>query len=92
MSRIICSDQAKASLRSILLFIGERDPDAALRLLDELQRRLDLVLTEFPEAGATAVGGQRFLAIRRHSVLYRHDAFRDEVLVLDVFGPGEDWR
>ena len=64
----------------------------ALRLVDELQRRLDLVLTEFPEAGAVAAGGQRFLAIRRHSVLYRHDAVRDEVLVLDVFGPGVNWR
>ena len=57
-----------------------------------MQRRLDLVLTKFPEAGATAVGGQRFLAIRRHSVLYRHDAGKGEVVVLDVFGPGVDWR
>ena len=34
----------------------------------------------------------RFLTIRRPTALYRFDATRGEVMVLDVFGPGMDWQ
>jgi plasmid stabilization system protein ParE len=92
VTRVIYSDRAKAALWEILLFIGERDPNAALRLLDDLERRLDEVLTQFPEAGPRTAGGERVLAIRRYPFVYRHDAAKGEVVVLEVFGPGMDWR
>ena len=92
MIRVVYSDRAKAGLREILLYIGERDPNAALRLLDDLERRLDEVLTRFPEAGPRTAGGERVLTIRRYPFVYRHDAAKGEVVVLDVFGPGMDWR
>ena len=68
------------------------DPEAAARLVDELQRRVDGLLTQFPKAGTRAASGRRFETIRRHAVLYRHDAAKGEVVVLDVFGPRVDWR
>ena len=92
MTRVVYSDRAKAALREILLYIGERDPNAALRLLDDLERRLDEVLTQFPEAGPRTAGRERVLTIRRYPFIYRHDAVKGEVVVLDVFGPGMDWR
>ena len=36
--------------------------------------------------------GRQFLTIRRYSVVYRYDAGRGAVVVLDVFGPGVNWR
>ena len=89
---VVYSDRAKLALREILLFIGERDPDAALRLIDELDRRLEQVLTQFPDAGAAIEDGRRSITIRRHAFVYRHDSGSGEVVVLGVFGPGMDWR
>ena len=36
--------------------------------------------------------GLKFPSLRRHSVVYRFDAARGEVIVQEVFGPGMDWR
>jgi plasmid stabilization system protein ParE len=91
-NRVLYSDKARRSLLEIALHVAERDPDAALRLVDDLRQRLDDVLRVFPEAGARAGKGNRFLVIRRHSAIYRYDVERREVIVLDVFGPGRDWR
>jgi len=89
---IVYSELARRSLLEIGLYIAERNPEAALRLVDEIQQRLDNVLTVFPEAGPRAGGESRFLTVRGHSALYRFDAVKDEVLVMNVFGPGMDWR
>ena len=67
-------------------------PGAALRLVNEIQPRLGSVLPIFPEAGPRAGDGRRFVTIRRHSVLYRNDAARDEGVILHVFAPGRDGR
>ena len=90
--RIVYSENARRALREIALFVAERDPSAALRLVDGVERGLEGVLGVFPEAGVRLEDGLRFLTVRKHSVLYRFDAKADEVVVLDVFGPGMDWR
>lgn len=77
---------------NILTHIAEVNPESAFQLVDDLQHRLSGVLSLFPEAGAADGGSRRFLTIRRHSAVYRFDAAQDEVIVLDVFGPGMDWR
>ena len=92
MARVVYSVRARRSLQEIALFIAERDRDAAKRLVQDIRRRLDEVLSVFPEAGTNAEGGRRSFVVRRHSVIYRYDAERDEVVVIEVFGPGMDWR
>jgi plasmid stabilization system protein ParE len=90
--RIVYSLRARQSLREILLFVAEHSPEAALRLVDDVERRLEKVLGVFPEAGARMDDGTRFVVVRNHSVVYRYDAGRGEVVVIAVFGPGMDWR
>jgi hypothetical protein len=46
----------------------------------------------FPDAGVVWQGERRSLTIRRYTFIYRHDAAKGEVVVLDVHGPGMDWR
>jgi plasmid stabilization system protein ParE len=91
-ARIVYSLRARQSLREIVLFVAEHRPEAALRLVDDVERRLEKVLGVFPEAGARMDDGTRFVVVRNHSVLYRFDPSKDEVVVVDVFGPGMDWR
>ena len=83
---------AERRLFDILEFIAQDDEMAGLRFVAELERRVTGVLGLFPEAGARMEGGQRVLTIRGHSVVYRFDAENGVVMVLDVFGPGMDWR
>ena len=90
--RVVYSERARRSLLEIGLFIAGRNPDAALRLVTGIQQRLNDVLTVFPEAGPRVGDGKRFMTVRHHTVLYRFDAAKGEVVVLDVFGPGMDWR
>ena len=90
--RIVYSERARRSLQEVALFIAERDPSAALRLVEDIARRLESVLGVFPEAGVRLEDGVRFLGMHRHSAVYRFDASRREVMVLDVIGPGVDWR
>jgi plasmid stabilization system protein ParE len=61
-------------------------------LVADLKRRVNDTLSLFPESGAKAQDGWRLLTIRRYTYVYRHDAAKGEVVVLDVFGPGMDWR
>jgi plasmid stabilization system protein ParE len=76
----------------ILGFIAQDDPAAALRLIEDLRHRVSQTLSIFPEAGAKLETGQRQFTVRRHAFVYQYDSGTDTVTVLDVFGPGEDWR
>ena len=84
--------EAERTLFDILEFIAQGDESAGLRFVAELERRVTGVLGLFPEAGAKTEAGQRVLTIRGYSVVYRFDAGAGVVLVLDIFGPGMDWR
>ena len=66
--------------------------EAAFRLVADLEKRVGDTLSLFPEAGPKTDSGQRVLMIRRHSVVYRFDPGIGAVFVLDIFGPGMDWR
>ena len=86
------SDQVDGSLLDILEYISHDNPVAAFDLIEDLQRRIVDVLSQFPDSGAKALDGRRSLTIRRYTVVYRHYPLVGEVWVLDVFGPGMDWR
>ena len=92
MVAVRISDQADRALLDALIYIYQDNPVAAFDLIADLQKRIVQTLEVFPEAGARWRGDQRFLTIRHYTFVYRHDAVREEVLVLDVFGPGMDWR
>jgi len=92
MTPVRFSNQTDRALFEILTHIAEDDPAAAMGLIEDLQRRVVQTLSQFPDAGPRVAGGQRVMVVRGYAFLYRHDAGRDEVVVLDVFGPGMDWR
>ncbi len=92
MVAVRISEQADRSLFDTLRYVYQDNPVAAVDLIVDLQERIVQTLGTFPEAGARWHGEQRFLAIRRFTFIYRIDAPTGEVVVLDVFGPGMDWR
>ena len=86
------SDQTDRALLETLAHIAQDDPVAAMGLIEDLQRRAVETLGTFPDAGVRWHGGRRVLAVKRYALVYHHDAAKGEVVVLDVFGPGMDWR
>ena len=92
MTSVRISDEADRALLEALTHIAQDNPVAAVNLIADLQERVVGTLSLFPEAGEKWHDGQRFLTIRRYAFVYRHDVATGEVVVLDVFGPGMDWR
>ena len=86
------SDQTDRALLETLAHIAQDDPVAAMGLIEDLQRRAVETLGTFPDAGVRWHGGRRVLTVKRYALVYHHDAAKGEVVVLDVFGPGMDWR
>ena len=86
------SDQADRALLEALVYIYQDRQEAAVDLIADLQKRIVQTLGTFPEAGVKWEGDQRMLTIRGYTFVYRFDAGKAEVLVLDIFGPGMDWR
>ena len=89
---VVFTVRAERKLMKIIGFIAQDDPVAAFRVVEDLRKRVNETLTVFPDAGSMTPGGQRQFAVRRYTFIYRHDAAKREVVVLNVFGPGEDWR
>ena len=91
-AQVIFTTKARQALLDIAGHIALDNEAAAFRLVADLEKRVADTLSLFPEAGPKTEGGQRVLTVRQHSVVYRFDAVKGEVLVLDIFGPGMDWR
>jgi plasmid stabilization system protein ParE len=92
MARVAFASRARRSLFDTLTCIARDNPTAAVNLIRDLERRVVDTLGIFPDSGARWRGDRRVMTIRRYAFVYRHDAAKGEVVVLDVFGPGMDWR
>ena len=49
-------------------------------------------LSEFPKGGTRFQGQVRFLSIEGYTYLYEYHEEANEVHVLDLMMPGQDWR
>lgn len=92
MARVRISGRADRALLEALRYIAQDNPTAAVDLIADLRERAVQTLGTFPEAGAKWQDGRRAMTIRRYAFVYRYDAVKDEVVVMNVFGPGVDWR
>lgn len=92
MPRVRISARADRALSEVLHYIAQDNPVAAINLIADLQDRLVRTLSAFPKAGVKWHDDRRVMTIRRYASIYRYDAVKDEVVVMNVFGPGMDWR
>lgn len=92
MTTVIFTAGARRALIRIAVLIAQDNEDAAFRLVADLEKRVRETLSLFPEAGAKAQMGRRFITIRRYTTLYRYDAAANTVFVVDIYGVGQNWR
>ena len=89
---VVFTRAARAALLEILDHIALDSPAAALTFIDRVETSLVTTLSTFPQAGPRYQGDLRFHVIRGYAFIYRHEPESRTVFVLDVFGPGENWR
>ena len=90
MKQLLYSAKAREDLRGILLQIAEDKPAAAIRFVEQLERRARLLMT-FPNAGEACPNlgnGVHVLIHRYYGIYYRIET--DAVRVERVLAPGLD--
>ena len=88
MKQLLYSAKAREDLRGILLQIAEDKPGAAVRFIEQLERKARLLMT-FPEAGEACPNlgtGVCVLIHRYYGIYYRIEI--DAVRVERVLAPG----
>ena len=71
--RVVVSDRARADLKGIYLYVHEKNPRAAIQLIDDLLDRV-MILAEAPYAGTAREDlrkGLRYLPIGSYLAFYR---------------------
>jgi plasmid stabilization system protein ParE len=92
MTRVIISLSAHQDLVEILDYLALDNEQAGLMFVDELQSRMKKILEIFPTSGSPFEDDTRYLIIRGRIFVYEYHEASDEVHVLHVMNPGQDWR
>jgi toxin ParE1/3/4 len=86
--RIVWTERASNDLRDIVLYLKERNPDAAWRVGQGFYRRVG-VLADFPELGSVLkeIGGGRYrkLLFMNWKIVYEVRMDEDVVLILRLW-------
>ena|SRR6516225_353778 len=91
MSRLLWSEDAERDLDDITAYIADDDKVAAIRMRDEIERRLE-VLADHPRAGrAGRVGGTRELVLAGTPFICVYCIKRDNVIILRVLHGARRW-
>jgi len=91
-AKVIFGPEVDAAIVRLIDFVGVDEIPDVLHFLDLLQTRLVETLVTFPESGARFQGEVRMFSVAGHTFLYEYHARTNEVHVLEMIAPGQDWR
>ncbi|TVP83135.1 hypothetical protein [Thioalkalivibrio sp.] len=91
-AKVIFGPEVDASIVLVIDFVAVDEIPDVLHFLHLLQTRLVETLATFPECGARFQGDVRMFSVAGHTFLYEYHASTNEVHVLDMIAPGQDWR
>jgi addiction module RelE/StbE family toxin len=91
--RVVWSDSVRTDIRSIIAFVSERNPDAADRLIDEI----DIAGSKLGEHDTGRPGripGTREKSVPRigYILSYRIERGGEQITILRVVHSRQDWR
>ncbi|MHA7886151.1 hypothetical protein [Roseicyclus sp.] len=89
---IILAPEVDAAILRLIDHVDPSDIPNVLRFLDGIHQRMARTLSAFPEAGVAFQGSVRFLALEGYTYLYEYHGDLNEVHVLDLMMPGQNWR
>lgn len=89
---IILSPEVDAAILRLVDYVDPSEIPDVLNFLEGIHQRMARVLSDFPESGASFQGQVRFLSLEGYTYLYEFHEDTNEVHVLDLMMPGQNWR
>jgi hypothetical protein len=89
---VFLGPEVDAAILALIDYVELDEIPAVLNFLDRIQERLVNTLSTFPEGGSRFQGNVRMKVVEKYTFLYEYHADTNEVHVLDMKGPGLDWR
>jgi|AntRauTorckE5430_2_1112549.scaffolds.fasta_scaffold01120_6 hypothetical protein len=89
---VFLGPEVDAAILALIDYVEVDEIPAVLNFLDRIQERLVNTLSTFPEGGSRFQGNVRMKVVEKYAFLYEYHADTNEVHVLDMKGPGLDWR
>ena len=89
---VFLGPEVDAAILALIDYVELDEIPAVLNFLGRIQERLVNTLSTFPEGGSRFRGNVRMKVVEKHAFLYEYYAETNEVHVLDMKGPGLDWR
>lgn len=89
---IILAPEVDAAILRLIDYVDAGDIPDVLAFLERIHQRMAQTLSDFPEGGARFQGRVRFLSLEGYTYLYEYHEDTNEVHVLDLMMPGQDWR
>jgi hypothetical protein len=89
---VLFAPRVDAALIELIDHVDVGSIQTVLDFLERIQRRLVETLSTSPEAGPVFQGDVRMFPVEGYVFLYEHHPSMDEVHVLDMIAPGQNWR
>lgn len=89
---IILAPEVDTAILRLVDYVDPSEVPGVLSFLERIHQRMARTLSDFPEGGAPFQGRVRFLAIEGYTYLYEYQDDTNEVHVLDLMMPGQNWR
>lgn len=89
---VIFAPSVDEAILNLIDYIDPSDIPVVLNFIEKLQKRLVNTLSTAPLGGTKFQGNIRFFAIDGYVFLYEYIETANEVHVVDMMGPGQDWR
>ncbi len=89
---VIFGPEVDAAFRALIDYVELDEIPAVLDFLERIQERLVNTLSTFPEGGNRFQGNVRMKVVEKYTFLYEYHEGSNEVHILDMKGPGQNWR
>lgn len=91
-AKIILAPEVDAAIVRLIDHVHPSEIPDVLNFLEGIHQRMVQSLSTFPEGGARFQGRVRFLSLEGYTYLFEYHEDANEVHVLDLMMPGQDWR
>lgn len=89
---IILAPEVDAAILRLIDHVHPSEIPDVLDFIEAIQTSMIQTLSDFPEAGPVFREPVRMFPVQRYTFLYEYLAEVNEVHVLDLMMPGQDWR
>lgn len=89
---IILAPEVDAAILRLIDHVDPSEIPDVLNFLESIHQRMARLLSDAPKAGAPFQGRVRFVVLEGYTYLFEYHEETNEVHVLDLMMPGQNWR